>query len=149
MRPTFRFRHLHDRATRPFHGDVGKAVVIARDVDVRELLVELLDEIGLEAVVETAIPVGVTDPWVVLTDLGPRYEPMKARAAVRRLHGRWPYAPVILLTSHPAAANEPDRLGADALIQKPFDIDDLTTAVRRLIARSGTPVQERHLRLGA
>jgi DNA-binding response OmpR family regulator len=124
-------------------------MVIARDVDLRELLVELLDEIGLAAVVEVVIPSGVTDPLVVLTDLGPRYDPVKARAAVGRLRERWPNAPVIVLTSHAAATNESDQLGADALIQKPFDIDDLTTAVRRLIARSETPEQERHLRLGA
>ena len=126
-----------------------KAVVIARDVDEREVLVELLGEIGLEAVVETVIPSAVSHPSVVLTDLGPRYDPTKARAAVRRLRERWPDAPVIVLTSHRAAAGEPDQLGADALVQKPFDVDDLTNAVRRLIARSETREQEPRLRLGA
>ena len=128
---------------------MGKAVVIAHDVDERELLIELLDEIGLEAVVETVIPSGVADPSVVLTDLGPRYDPTKGRAAVRRLRERWPQAPVILLTSHRAATEELDQLGADALIQKPFDLDDLTNAVRRLIARSETREQGPRLRLGA
>lgn len=124
-------------------------MVIAHDPDERELLVELLDEIDLEAVVETVIPCGVTDPSVVLTDLGPRYDPTKGRAAVRRLRERWPHVPVILLTSHRAATEETDELGADALIQKPFDVDDLTDAVRRLIARSETREQERRPRLGA
>jgi DNA-binding NarL/FixJ family response regulator len=128
---------------------VGTAVVIARDVDERELLVELLDDIGLEAVVETVIPSGVTEPSVVLTDLGARYDPTKARAAVSRLRERWPHAAVILLTSHRAATDETDRLGADALIQKPFDVDDLTDAVRRLIVRSERPEQGPRLRLGA
>ena len=128
---------------------MGNAVVIARDVDERQLLVELLDDIGLEAVVEMVIPSGVADPSVVLTDLGPRYDPTKARAAVRRLRERWPHAPVILLTSHRAAKGEPDQLGADALIQKPFDVDDLTSAVRLVIARSETREQEPRLRLGA
>jgi hypothetical protein len=86
---------------------VGKAVVIARDADVRDLLIELLGEIGLEAIVETVIPRGIDDPVVVLTDLGPRYDPDRARAAVRRLHERWPLAPVILLTSHRAARRNP------------------------------------------
>jgi DNA-binding NarL/FixJ family response regulator len=128
---------------------VWKAVVIARDADERELFVELLDEIGLEAVAETVIPSGVADPAVVLTDLGARYDPTTGRAAVRRLRERWPNAPVLVLTSHRAAAEEPDQLGADALILKPFDVADLTDTVRRLIARSGKLGQEPRLRLGA
>jgi FixJ family two-component response regulator len=131
------------------HVDVGKAVVIVRDADVRALLVELLAEIDLDAVVELAIPSGVDDPVVVVTDLGPRYDPARARAAMRRLHERWPETPVVLLTSHRAAVEEPDRLGAEALILKPFDMDDLTSAVTVLIARSRTREQAHHLRLEA
>ncbi len=128
---------------------MGKAVVIARDPDLRDLLVELFDEIGLEAVVETVVPSGVTDPTLVLTDLGPRYDPAKGRAAVRRLRERWPHAPVILLTSHRAATDESDQLGADALILKPFNVDDLADTASGLIARSGTHELEPRLRLGA
>ena len=128
---------------------MGKAVIIARDVDERGLLIELLHEIGLDTVVETMVPSGVPNPAVVLTDLGARYDATKGRAAVRRLRERWPYAPVILLTSHRAATEESDQLGADALILKPFDVDDLTDAVRRLIARSETREQDPRLRLGA
>jgi len=91
------------------HVVVEKAVLIARDADERELLIELLADIGLETVVETAIPSVVTDPAVVLTDLGARYDPRKGRAAVRRLRERWPQAPVILLTSHRAATDESDQ----------------------------------------
>lgn len=128
---------------------VGKAVVIVRDADVRALIVEILGEIDIEAVVEMVIPNDVEDPAVVVTDLGPRYDPAKARAAVRRLHERWPKAPVVLLTSHRAATEESDQLGAEALILKPFDMDDLTSAVLALIARSRTREQVRHLRLEA
>jgi DNA-binding response OmpR family regulator len=128
---------------------VGKAVVIVRDADVRDLLIELLREIDLEAVVETVVPSGVVDPLVVLTDLGPRYDPRKARAGVRRLRERWPQTPVVLLTSHRAVSDEPDQLGADALILKPFDMDDLTDAVLDVIARSGIREQAPRLRLGA
>ena len=90
-------------------------MVIVRDADECALLIELLDEIGQEAVVETVIPSGVTDPAIVLTDLGARYDATKARAAVRRLRERWPHAPVVLLTPHRAATVESDQLGADAL----------------------------------
>ena len=128
---------------------MGKAVVIVRDADVRDLLIELLREIDLEAVVETVVPSGVVDPLVVLTDVGPRYDPRKASAALRRLRERWPQTPVVLLTSHRAATDEPDQLGADALILKPFDMDDLTDAVLDVIARSGTREQAPRLRLGA
>jgi DNA-binding response OmpR family regulator len=131
------------------HIPVGKAVVIVGDADVRDLLVELLEEIDLEAVVETVVPSGVIDPLVVLTDVGPRYDPRKASAALRRLRERWPETPIVLLTSHRAATEDPDQLGADALVLKPFDMDDLTDAVRFVIARSGTREQEPRLRLGA
>ena len=86
---------------------MGKAVVIARDADERALLTELLEDIGLESVAEAVIPSGVGDPAVVLTDLGPRYDATRGRAAVRDLRQRWPHAPVILLTSHRAATDEP------------------------------------------
>ena len=128
---------------------MAKAVVIVRDADVQALIVELLSEIDLEAVVELVIPSGVDDPVVVVTDLGPRYDPAKARAAVQRLHERWPDTPVVLLTSHRAAVEEPDQLGVEALILKPFDMDDLTSAVTRLIARSGTHEQAHRLLLEA
>ena len=131
------------------HTPVGKAVVIVRDADVRALVVELMTEIDLEAIVELAVPSGVDDPVVVITDVGPRYDGARARAAVRRLHERWPQTPVVLLTSHRAAVEERDQLGAEAIILKPFDMDDLTSAVTALIARSRTREQAHHLRLGA
>ena len=124
-------------------------MVIARDADERALLTELLEDIGLEAVAEAAIPSGVVDPAVVLTDLGARYDAARGRAAVRDLRQRWPHAPVILLTSHRAATDEADQLGADALLLKPFDVDDLTDVVSSLIARSETRALGPHLRLEA
>ena len=124
-------------------------MVIVRDGDVRDLLIELLREIDLEAVVETVIPRGVVEPLVVLTDLGPRYDPRKASAALRRLRERWPQAPIVLLTSHRAATDDADQLGADALVLKPFDMDELTDTVRDVIARSGKREQAPRLRLGA
>lgn len=128
---------------------MGKAVVIVADADIRDLLIELLQEVDLEVVVEAVVPSGVVDPLVVLTDLGPRYNSTKARAALRRLRERWPETPIVLLTSHRAATEEPDQLGADALILKPFDMDVLTDAVRDVIARSGIREQAPRLRLGA
>lgn len=124
-------------------------MVIVGDADVRDLLIELLQEIDLEAVVESVVPSGVVDPLVVLTDVGPRYDPLKASAALHRLRQRWPETPIVLLTSHRAAAEEPDQLGADALVLKPFDMDDLTGTVRDVIARSGKREQAPRLRLGA
>lgn len=131
------------------HLVVRKAVVIARDADERALFVELLSELDLEAVVETVIPSGASDPAVVLTDLGSRYDMDTARAGVRRLRERWPRAPIIVLTAHRSAALDPDQLGADALLLKPFDVDDFTDAVHTVIARSGTHELARRLPLEA
>jgi DNA-binding response OmpR family regulator len=65
------------------------------------------------------------------------------------LRERWPDAPVILLTSHRAATDEPDQLGADALLLKPFDVDELTDVVSSLIGRSEKRAPEPRLRLEA
>jgi len=92
---------------------VGKAVVIAGDADERALFVELLEDIGLEAVLETVIPSGVTDPSIVLTDLGPRYDPSRSRGALRRLRERWPNVPVVLLTPTDFAVRFSQSVGAE------------------------------------
>ena len=126
-----------------------RAVIITQDADERQLLTELLNEVDFDAVAEIAIPSGVADPAIILTDLGARYDPAKARVAVHRLSERWPNAPVLLLTSHRPAMDEPDRLGADALILKPFDVDDLINTVRLLTVRAERPAQEPRLRSGA
>ena len=124
-------------------------MVTVRDADVRSLVIELLAEIDLEAVVELVVPSEVDDPVVVIADVGPRYDAARARANVRRLHERWPETPVVILTSHRTAVAERDQLGAQAIILKPFDMNDLTSAVTALISRSRTREQAHHLRLEA
>lgn len=71
---------------------------------------------------------------VVITDLVtlPTYDATKARVWVALLRQRFPGAPVIVCTAHGEAAGEPDRLGADAVITRPFDVDELAAAVQRL-----------------
>jgi DNA-binding NtrC family response regulator len=69
---------------------------------------------------------------VVITDL---YMPGEGgRDLIARLHGRTPRVPVILISggldpSAPAA----ETCGADEVLHKPFEADDLTAAIRRVL----------------
>jgi DNA-binding response OmpR family regulator len=71
---------------------------------------------------------------LVLSDLLPLtdYRPEPARQWVRALRTRFA-APVVVVTAHAEALDEPDRLGADAVVAKPFDIDALSATVRLLL----------------
>ena len=77
---------------------------------------------------------GDTRADLVLSDLLPLsgYRSEPARQWVRALRARFA-APIVVITAHAAALGEPDRLGADAVLGKPFDIDTLSATVRLLL----------------
>jgi two-component system response regulator CpxR len=93
--------------------DAGHRVIAAAD----------LDQVPLDARAD-----------LVVSDLMPltAYRPQPARQWVQALRARFA-APVVVVTAHAAALDEPDRLGADAVVGKPFDIDDLSETVRLLL----------------
>jgi DNA-binding NtrC family response regulator len=73
-------------------------------------------------------------PGVVITDLVglDRYETGRARASVRRVQERYPATPIVVCTGYEQAAEESDRLGAAAVLPKPFTIEALLQTVSRL-----------------
>ena len=75
-------------------------------------------------------------PDLVITDLVglDRYESGRARASVRRVQERYPATSIVVCTGYEQAAEEPDRLGAAAVLRKPFTIEALTQVVARLAA---------------
>lgn len=75
-------------------------------------------------------------PELVITDLVglDRYETTRARASVRRVQERYPARPIVVCTGYEQAAEESDRLGAAAVLSKPFTIEALVQVVARLVA---------------
>jgi CheY-like chemotaxis protein len=118
---------------------VTHILVIEDDRDIRNLIRQVLSDEGYELTFVDGLdraPLGPS-PDVVITDLV-RVRPYAselARAWVRRVQDRYPDAPVIVCTAHELALKELDRLGAAAVLPKPFAIDVLMQTVARLIAQ--------------
>ena len=113
-------------------------MVIDDDGATRDLLRQLLRDEGYELKVvdrlEAASAEAVTD--LIITDLVglDRYEGGRARASVRRVQERYPATPIVVCTGYEQAAEESDRLGAAAVVRKPFTIEALIETVARLVA---------------
>lgn len=75
---------------------------------------------------------------VVITDLVPlsSYRGDDARSWIASLRARFGRVPLIVVTAHSAALDEPDSLGADAVVGKPFDLEALLAKVTELSTTS-------------
>lgn len=113
-------------------------LVIDDEPVIAELVRSVLAEAGygttLAASLEAAA--GEADPDLIVTDLLglADFQGDRARDWIRSVRDRFPGKPILVCTAHSAATAEPDMLGADAVVAKPFDIDALTGAVARLLA---------------
>ena len=114
------------------------AILVLEDDDLlRELLVDLLNDDGFAVLAETALPSSPADTPVglVLTDsFLPIFQPEEAERLIASIRSLYPDVPIILLTGHAKAlASDPAAIGAAAVIQKPFDLDDLLAVVNRYL----------------
>jgi CheY-like chemotaxis protein len=101
---------------------------------------ELLDEIGDGLLEEGG---SARRPDVIISDIRmPGLTGLEILAGLRQ--AEWSTA-IVLMTAYPSpeTREEAERLGADAFFAKPFDIDDLTTAV---INMTRIPPHERKAR---
>jgi CheY-like chemotaxis protein len=92
---------------------------------------ELLDQIGDALLYGSA----AARPDLIISDIRmPGLTGLEILAGLRQ--ARWPTA-IVLMTAYGDAATreEARRLGADAFFAKPFDIDDLMTAVVNMTCR--------------
>ena len=109
-----------------------KILVIDDDVPVAELIAVVLQEANFRVVVLhrlSDVPSERFDCIVTdLIDVDP-YSYEAARDWILRLADRFPVTPVVIVTGRREARDDRERLGAPVLI-KPFDIEDLVSAVR-------------------
>lgn len=119
--------------------NVTQILVIEDDRAIADLLREVLGDEGYELLFVERLEHAAADgaPDLVITDLAGLhgYEGGLARALVGRVRERYPETPIIVCTAHAQAMAESDRLGAAAVILKPFTIETLVQTVARLAAR--------------
>ena len=113
-------------------------LVLDDDQVILDLLQTVLTDAGYDTVLAPgldAIPAN-TGADVVITDLLPlkAYRRETAVDWVTSLRSRFAASPVLIVTAHAAAIAEPDRLGANAVIAKPFDVDVLLAKIDELLA---------------
>ena len=116
---------------------MGSLLVIEDDPVIAELLRSVLEEGGYSAVVVRSLEEAPQrDYALVITDLvsADAYDLAEAQRWVASLRRRFPERPVVVCTAHRAAPDSA-ALGADAVLMKPFDVDELLALVDRLTVR--------------
>jgi CheY-like chemotaxis protein len=148
------WRHQHHHLHQPPQFDARPPrVIIAEDEpDVRRLLAVALRGLGYEIIearsgAELLDEIGdglLTDdptkrPDAIISDIRmPGLTGLEILMGLRQAN--WPTV-IMLMTAYPSreTREEAERLGADAFFEKPFDIDDLMTAVVNM-----TPIPPQH-----
>jgi len=112
-------------------------LVLDDDQVILDLLQTVLTDAGYEALVAQGLQHVVPDakPDVVITDLVPlnAYSRESALAWVASLRARFGGSPLVIVTAHAPAVAELDRLGADAIVAKPFDVEALLATLEELL----------------
>ena len=114
---------------------MAQVLVIDDDPAIAELLHSVLLEGGHEPEAVTSLDgFGTNGLQVVIADLltCDTYRVEAAAAWVAEIRRRVPGVPVVVCTAHRRAALDREAIGADAVITKPFDVDDLLSLVDRL-----------------
>jgi DNA-binding NtrC family response regulator len=129
-------RKLPSRYATTYHSRVATVVVLDDDESIVALLRTIVVDAGHTAVTGRAlseIPLG-TRADLVITDLIPvrPYTADAARNWIAEIRERFGGA-VIVVTAHRGAAGDRETLGADDVVAKPFDVDQILEAMDRLL----------------
>jgi len=115
-------------------------LVLDDDQVILDLLQAVLTEAGYGAVVAPGLHAIAADASadLVITDLVPlkAYRREPAVNWITSLRTRFAGSPLFILTAHADAVAEPDMLGANAIMAKPFDVDVLLAKVDELLAQA-------------
>jgi CheY-like chemotaxis protein len=119
----------------------NRVLVVEDDAGVRGLLQTVLEDEGLEIVLaadgEEGLQLARTvDPAVVLIDvMMPGLGGPEVIRRLRRPDGSLPFAVLVLTGAVESVEPLRQELGADAILEKPFDITRLAEQVKRLAGR--------------
>ena len=113
-------------------------LVLDDDQVILDLLRTVLTDAGYQTLVAQGLQQVAPDarPDVVVTDLVPlnAYQRDSALDWVASLRARFRGSPLVVVTAHGPAVAEWDRLGANAVIAKPFDVEALLATLDELLA---------------
>jgi DNA-binding response OmpR family regulator len=113
-------------------------LVLDDDHVILDLLRTVLVDAGYDTVVAPGLHAIAADASadVVITDLVPlrSYRRESAVDWITSLRSRFAGSPLFILTAHADAVAEPDMLGANAIMGKPFDVDVLLAKLDELLA---------------
>lgn len=114
-------------------------VVIDDDPVILDLLRAVIAEGGHTVIPAPglgAVPAGGR-AHLVIADLVPlkAYRRDAALTWIATLRERFPATPLLIVTAHAGAAAEPDQLGAEGVVRKPFDVDALVGTMNELLGR--------------
>lgn len=113
-------------------------LVIDDDRAIGDLIRDVLRDEGHEIVLVDHLEDASTDltPDLVITDLVGvhHYDTALARLVVGRINARFPEVPIIVCSGHEQALRESARLGAAAVLRKPFALEALVKITRDVIA---------------
>lgn len=113
---------------------VDPILVVEEDEDVRAVLAESLSDDGHDVVASEfgRLPQGQFS--VVITDVPScPYRSKETRRWVDDLRVRYSGARIVLCTAQRFVHQEPDKLGADVIVDMPFDLAELFARVRELL----------------
>jgi two-component system, OmpR family, response regulator VicR len=119
--------------------DCLRVLVVEDDAAITELLKLVLDDEGfvVEVAENGAVALEVvaqTPPHVIVLDwMMPMLDGIDFAALYQQTPR--PHAPIILLTAARDADEIADEIQADALLRKPFEIDDLVNTVKLCMCR--------------
>lgn len=119
---------------------MARLLVIEDDPTIAQLMVVALLDAGHDAI-STPQPgasgwAGEPPSAVVMDLIGlEAYERRTALERVRAMRQQFPGVPVVICTAHARALAEPDRLGADAVIAKPFSVEAFVDTVEGVLRR--------------
>lgn len=105
------------------------ALIDVGDPDEAALLADVLAEAGIASRTD---PASAVPPLVVFTDVGRPDDGASLRDRLAAFRERWGPVPVVLLAAYRAAAEDALSLGADAVILKPYDVDEIIAAAADL-----------------
>jgi len=111
-------------------------LIVDDDPAIRSTVSEILDMEGypVESAAngqEALAKVRATRPWLIILDM--RMPIMDGWAFARTLHEEGIKIPILVMTAAQNARRWAEEIGANAYIPKPFDLDELLSAVNKFV----------------